>query len=118
MFEAAARLQAHNQEMVKCISQLRTQRQKLADTVTHQEHERALLEQEIHKLRQQLTVLDDSLVQNRRKLDEQDAKLTETESGYNKLVDTMHVLLMSVKKDEKEFGSHSSSTRQTKKEAS
>nr|XP_019540045.2 13 kDa deflagellation-inducible protein [Aedes albopictus] len=104
MFEAAARLQAHNQEMVKCISQLRTQRQKLADRVATQEQEKALVEQEIRKLRQQLNALDESLEQNRRKLEEQDTKLTETETGYNKLVDTMHVLLMSVKKDEKDFG--------------
>lgn len=103
MFEAAARLQAHNQEMVKCISQLRTQRQKLAEKVAVQEHEKAVVEQEIRKLRQQLATLEESLAQNRRKLEEQDTKLTESEAGYNKLVDTMHVLLMSVKKNEKEF---------------
>lgn len=99
MFEAAARLQAHNQEMVKCLSQLRTQRQKLADRVASQQQERLALQTEIGNLQRQLDSLDESLEQNRRKLHEQEAKLADTEAGYSKVVDTMHILLMSVKKD-------------------
>uniref|UniRef100_A0A1Q3F3M3 Uncharacterized protein n=1 Tax=Culex tarsalis TaxID=7177 RepID=A0A1Q3F3M3_CULTA len=99
MFEAAARLQAHNQEMVKCLSQLRTQRQKLADKVASQQQERLTLQTEIANLQRQLDSLDESLEANRRKLTEQEAKLADTEAGYGKVVDTMHILLMSVKKD-------------------
>ncbi|XP_055605665.1 uncharacterized protein LOC129753843 [Uranotaenia lowii] len=103
MFEAAARLQAHNQEMVKCLSTLREQRQKLADKVVSQEQSRALLEGEIAALRQQLAVLDEQLEKNRKKLTDQELKLMDAESGYNKVVDTMQILLMSVRKDEKEL---------------
>ncbi|XP_055642658.1 microtubule nucleation factor SSNA1-like [Toxorhynchites rutilus septentrionalis] len=101
MFEEAARLQAHNQEMVKCISQLRSQKQKMAEKVASQQQERVQLENEIAKLQQQLAALDESLERNRQKLHEQECKLTETESGYSKVVDTLHMLLMSAKKDEK-----------------
>lgn len=103
MFEAAARLQAHNQEMVKYLSQLRSKRQQLLEKVTSQQQARVQLQHEIDKLQQQLRSLDESLEKNRRKLDDQDRKLLETETGYNKVVDAMHMMLIAAKKDEMEL---------------
>ncbi|XP_055543624.1 uncharacterized protein LOC129729165 [Wyeomyia smithii] len=101
MFEAAARLQTQNQEMVKWIGCLREKRQKLTDKIALQMQERKTLEKEIERLRKQLVVLDQQLETNRQELHEQESKLGEAESGYNKIVDTMSVLLMSVQADAK-----------------
>lgn len=101
MFEAAARLQTQNQEMVKWIGCLREKRQKLTDRITLQLQERKTLEKDIERLRKQLAALDQELEANRQQLHEQECKLGEAETGYSKIVDTMSVLLMSLQADAK-----------------
>ncbi|XP_053693546.1 microtubule nucleation factor SSNA1-like [Sabethes cyaneus] len=101
MYEAAARLQTQNQEMVKWISCLREKRQKLTDKIALQLQEKKALEKEIERLRQQLLSLDQKLETNRQELQEQEIILGDAETGYIKIVDTMSELLMSVQADAK-----------------
>ncbi|XP_058446933.1 uncharacterized protein LOC131427602 [Malaya genurostris] len=101
MFEAAASLQSINQDMVKSISYLRGERKKLADKIAAQEEEHQAVENDITQLRQKLDQLAQELEKNRQQLQTQDSKLMEAEIGYGKVVDTMRMLLMSVKNDRK-----------------
>uniref|UniRef100_A0A182IK42 Sjoegren syndrome nuclear autoantigen 1 n=1 Tax=Anopheles atroparvus TaxID=41427 RepID=A0A182IK42_ANOAO len=97
MSETAARLQTHNQEMVKCLNLLRNTRSVLEDRIAAQEKQKNSLRKEIDRLQRALAELEGSIEDNRRKLGDCTKCLSETESGYNKVVDTLQLLLLSAK---------------------
>uniref|UniRef100_A0A182K4B2 Sjogren's syndrome nuclear autoantigen 1 n=1 Tax=Anopheles christyi TaxID=43041 RepID=A0A182K4B2_9DIPT len=97
MSEQAARLQSHNQEMVKCLSQLRSQQTALEEKITMQEKKKDSLSKEMEKLQQTLEQLETSIADDTKMLNDCSKRLAETENGYTKVVDTLQLLLMSAK---------------------
>ncbi|XP_050071575.1 uncharacterized protein LOC126559455 [Anopheles maculipalpis] len=97
MSETAARLQSHNQEMVKCLSLLRTQQTALEERIATQEKKKDTLSKEMEKLQHMLNQLETSIAEDTKKLNECSKRLTETENGYTKVVDTLQLLLLSAK---------------------
>ncbi|XP_035894595.1 13 kDa deflagellation-inducible protein-like [Anopheles stephensi] len=97
MSETAARLQSHNQEMVKCLSQLRTQQTALEERIATQEKKKDSLSKEMEKLQRMLDQLETSIAEDTKKLNDCSKRLTETENGYTKVVDTLQLLLLSAK---------------------
>ncbi|XP_052865185.1 uncharacterized protein LOC128271627 [Anopheles cruzii] len=97
MSETAARLQNHNEEMVKCLNTLRQQRKALEERITTQEKQKAHLRKDIDKLQRALGEVESSIADDTRKLNECSKRLTETEAGYQKVVDTLQLLLLSAK---------------------
>uniref|UniRef100_A0A182PE17 Uncharacterized protein n=1 Tax=Anopheles epiroticus TaxID=199890 RepID=A0A182PE17_9DIPT len=99
MAETAARLQTHNQEMVKCLDQLRTMQTALEEKIAVQEKKRDALNEEMEKLQRSLEDLETSIASDTKMLNDCSKKLTETENGYTKLADTMQLLLMAAKEN-------------------
>ncbi|XP_053679865.1 uncharacterized protein LOC128730810 [Anopheles nili] len=101
MSETAARLQSHNQEIVKCLDLLRRQQTALEKQIATKEKERNTLCSEMEKMQQMLDKLETSMAQDTQQLNECTKRLTETESGFTKVVDTLQLLVMSVKDNPK-----------------
>uniref|UniRef100_A0A182M332 Uncharacterized protein n=1 Tax=Anopheles culicifacies TaxID=139723 RepID=A0A182M332_9DIPT len=97
MSETAARLQSHNQEMVKCINLLRTQQTALEERIAMQEKKKDTLSKEMEKLQRMLDQLETSISEDTKKLNDCSKRLAETEHGYTKVVDTLQLLLLSAK---------------------
>ncbi|KFB34764.1 AGAP002098-PA-like protein [Anopheles sinensis] len=97
MSDTAARLQNHNQEMVKCLNVLRNTRTVLEKRLAAQEQQREGIRKEIENLQRSLTKLEGSIADDTKKLNDCVKCISETESGYNKVVDTLQLLLMSAK---------------------
>ncbi|XP_040155601.1 13 kDa deflagellation-inducible protein-like isoform X2 [Anopheles arabiensis] len=97
MTEQAARLQTHNQEMVKCLNQLRGQQTALEEKIAAQERKKDSLSKEMEKLQRTLEQLETSIAEDTKALNDCSKRLTETENGYAKVVDTLQLLLMSAK---------------------
>uniref|UniRef100_A0A182VRF6 Uncharacterized protein n=1 Tax=Anopheles minimus TaxID=112268 RepID=A0A182VRF6_9DIPT len=97
MSEQAARLQSHNQEMVKCLNLLRSQQTALEERIAMQEKKKDSLTKEMEKLQRMLDQLETSISEDTKKLNDCSKRLAETEHGYTKVVDTLQLLLLSAK---------------------
>uniref|UniRef100_A0A182SRS1 Sjogren's syndrome nuclear autoantigen 1 n=1 Tax=Anopheles maculatus TaxID=74869 RepID=A0A182SRS1_9DIPT len=97
MSETAARLQSHNQEMVKCLTLLRSQQTALEERIATQEKKKDTLSNEMEKLQRMLDQLETSIAEDTKKLNDCSKRLTETENGYTKVVDALQLLLLSAK---------------------
>uniref|UniRef100_A0A182QSJ0 Sjoegren syndrome nuclear autoantigen 1 n=1 Tax=Anopheles farauti TaxID=69004 RepID=A0A182QSJ0_9DIPT len=114
MSETAARLQSHNQEMVKCLNQLRSQQTALEERISQQENRKNTLNKELEKMQRALEQVEASIAEDTKKLNECSKRLTETEHGYTKVVDTLQLLLMSAKEGKTSLISETNAKHESK----
>ncbi|XP_029164674.1 Sjoegren syndrome nuclear autoantigen 1 homolog isoform X2 [Nylanderia fulva] len=84
MSQHGAALQTYNQELVKCLEEMKLRRAELQAQIESQEEEKNNLQHEIEKLSCKLTHLNDSLAKRITVRNEYDRTIADTETAYMK----------------------------------
>lgn len=99
MSQHGAALQAYNQELVKCLEEMKLRRMELQAQIESQEEEKNSLQREIEKLSYKLTRLNDSLTKRIAVRNEYDRTIADTETAYIKILESSQLLLNMIKKE-------------------
>eukprot|EP00898_Chlorokybus_atmophyticus_P007967 jgi/Chlat1/8171/Chrsp76S07623 len=99
MAAAGAALQNHNNELVKCIEELKERREELTKQVHKEEEERARIQNDIAVLTKRLHQIEESLARHTAGRDECDRTIRETEAAYMKILESSQTLLTVVKRE-------------------
>ncbi|XP_012533396.1 Sjoegren syndrome nuclear autoantigen 1 homolog isoform X2 [Monomorium pharaonis] len=99
MEQHGATLQTYNQELVKCLEEMKLRRAELQEQIESQEEEKNDLQCEIEKLSCKLTQLNDSLAKRITVRNEYDRTIADTEAAYVKILESSHLLLNMIRKE-------------------
>ncbi|XP_076661734.1 microtubule nucleation factor SSNA1 isoform X1 [Halictus rubicundus] len=99
MSQHGAALQTYNQELVKCLEDMKSKRSELQIQIDSQEDEKNNLQREIEKLSYKLTRLNDSLSQRIAVRNEYDRTIADTETAYIKILESSQLLLNMIKRE-------------------
>ncbi|KAJ3656150.1 hypothetical protein Zmor_015247 [Zophobas morio] len=93
MSQHGATLQTYNQELVKCLEDLRTKRKDLLQVVQQEEQEKATIEKNIETLQDKLSGVCDNLEKHKTLCESYDRTIRDTEAGFKKILESSHLLL-------------------------
>ncbi|KAF2896983.1 hypothetical protein ILUMI_09190 [Ignelater luminosus] len=93
MSEHGAALQTYNQELVKCLEQLKVKRNELQDIINQEENEKTILERNLKVLQEKLTKVNTTLQQHHRLRDSYNQTIKDTENGFKKILESSQTLL-------------------------
>ncbi|CAL7943698.1 microtubule nucleation factor SSNA1 isoform X2 [Xylocopa sonorina] len=99
MSQHGAALQAYNQELVKCLEEMKLRRTELQAEIESQEEEKNHLQREIEKLSYKLTRLNDCLTKRIAVRNEYDRTIADTETAYVKILESSQLLLNMIKRE-------------------
>ncbi|CAL1684281.1 unnamed protein product [Lasius platythorax] len=99
MSQHGAALQTYNQELVKCLEEMKLRRAELQAQIESQEEEKNNLQHEIEKMSCKLTHLNDSLAKRIAVRNEYDRTIADTETAYMKILESSQLLLNMIKKE-------------------
>ncbi|XP_032675027.1 Sjoegren syndrome nuclear autoantigen 1 homolog isoform X1 [Odontomachus brunneus] len=101
MSQHGAALQTYNQELVKCLEEMKLKRAELQAQIESQEEEKNNLQREIEKMSCKLTLLNDSLAKRIGVRNEYDRTIADTETAYMKvkILESSQLLLNMIKKE-------------------
>ncbi|XP_020293449.1 Sjoegren syndrome nuclear autoantigen 1 homolog isoform X2 [Pseudomyrmex gracilis] len=99
MSQHGAALQTYNQELVKCLEEMKLKRSELQAQIEAQEEEKNNLQREIEKMSCKLTQLNDSLAKRISVRNEYDRTISDTETAYIKILESSQLLLNMIKKE-------------------
>lgn len=99
MSQHGAALQAYNQELVKCLEEMKSRRTELQAQIESQEEEKNNLQREIESLSYKLTRLNDSLTKKIAVRNEYDRTISDTETVYIKILESSQLLLNMIKRE-------------------
>ncbi|XP_011254324.1 Sjoegren syndrome nuclear autoantigen 1 homolog isoform X2 [Camponotus floridanus] len=99
MSQHGAALQTYNQELVKCLEEMKLRRAELQAQIVSQEEEKNNLQREIEKMSCKLTHLNDSLAKRIAVRNEYDRTIADTETAYMKILESSQLLLNMIKKE-------------------
>jgi Sjoegren syndrome nuclear autoantigen 1 len=85
MSSQGATLQNYNNELVKCLEDLREKREILNKTIVAEEKKKADIQRKLEKLTDQLQRVNESLAQKTAARNEYDVTIQETEAAYMKV---------------------------------
>ncbi|XP_063914180.1 microtubule nucleation factor SSNA1-like isoform X3 [Zophobas morio] len=85
MSQHGATLQTYNQELVKCLEDLRTKRKDLLQVVQQEEQEKATIEKNIETLQDKLSGVCDNLEKHKTLCESYDRTIRDTEAGFKKV---------------------------------
>ncbi|KYQ55681.1 Sjoegren syndrome nuclear autoantigen 1 [Trachymyrmex zeteki] len=99
MSQHGAALQTYNQELVKCLEEMKVRRSELQSQIESQEEEKNNLQREIEKMSCKLTQLNDNLAKRITVRNEYDRTIADTETAYVKILESSQLLLNMIKKE-------------------
>ncbi|XP_063985198.1 microtubule nucleation factor SSNA1-like [Diachasmimorpha longicaudata] len=99
MSQHGAALQTYNQELVKCLENMKLRRAELQTEIETQEEEKSNLQREIEKMSYKLTRINDSLGKRIAVRNEYDRTIADTESAYMKILESSQLLLNMIKRE-------------------
>ncbi|KAK9811803.1 hypothetical protein WJX72_010370 [[Myrmecia] bisecta] len=99
MAAQGAALQNHNNELVKCIEDLRDKREEVQKQLQEEEIEKQKLQQDLQTLTKRLAHIDDSIARKVATRNEYDKVIQETESAYIKILESSQTLLTVLKRE-------------------
>ncbi|KAF7399054.1 Sjoegren syndrome nuclear autoantigen 1 isoform X1 [Vespula maculifrons] len=99
MSQHGAALQTYNQELVKCLEEMKLRRAELQTQIESQEEEKNNLQREIEKMSHKLTRLNDSLAKRVAVRNEYDRTIADTETAYMKILESSQLLLNMIKRE-------------------
>ncbi|XP_031339821.1 Sjoegren syndrome nuclear autoantigen 1 homolog isoform X2 [Photinus pyralis] len=88
MSEHGATLQTYNQELVKCLEQLKIRRNELQDVIHQEETDKSILERNLKTLQEKLSKLNSNLAQHQKLRDSYDQTIKDTELDTRKFANT------------------------------
>eukprot|EP00326_Haptolina_ericina_P020846 CAMPEP_0181201488 /NCGR_PEP_ID=MMETSP1096-20121128/18335_1 /TAXON_ID=156174 ORGANISM="Chrysochromulina ericina, Strain CCMP281" /NCGR_SAMPLE_ID=MMETSP1096 /ASSEMBLY_ACC=CAM_ASM_000453 /LENGTH=111 /DNA_ID=CAMNT_0023291937 /DNA_START=55 /DNA_END=390 /DNA_ORIENTATION=+ len=99
MAQEGGTLQNYNSELVKCIEDLREKREELNKSIASDEEEKAKIQNDLRILTERLSRINDNLARKIASRTEYDKTITETESAYQKILESSQTLLHVLKRE-------------------
>merc|ERR1712146_396727 len=99
MAQQGATLQNYNNELVKCIEDLREKREEVNRQILKEEEDKAKIQKELSVLTDRLQKLNESLVRKTQARSEYDKTIQETEAAYMKILESSQTLLHVLKRE-------------------
>lgn len=99
MSQQGATLHNYNNELVKCIEDLRKKRKEVNKQIQQEEEEKSKIQKDLSILTDRLTKINDSLEAKTMERSEYDSTIEETESAYMKILESSQTLLHVLKSD-------------------
>merc|ERR1712146_783571 len=99
MTQQGATLQNYNNELVKCIEELREKREELNRSIAADEEEKAKIQNDLRILTERLARINDNLARKVSSRTEYDKTITETEAAYSKIMESSQTLLHVLKRE-------------------
>eukprot|EP00940_MAST-03C_sp_MAST-3C-sp2_P002566 g2566.t1 len=96
---AGATLQNYNNELVKCIEDLREKREEVNRQILKEEEEKAKIQKDLSILTDRLQKLNESLTRKQQARNEYDKTIQETEAAYMKILESSQTLLHVLKRE-------------------
>ncbi|KAG5869776.1 hypothetical protein JTB14_036341 [Gonioctena quinquepunctata] len=93
MSEHGAALQTYNQELVKCLEDLKCKRNEIVDVIYREEAERVVLEKNVKALQEKLRLLDKNLNHHKDIYEQYEKTIKDTENGFRKILESSQTLL-------------------------
>ena len=85
MAQSGASLQNYNNELVKCLQDLKQKRDTVNKEMMNEEREKARVQKQLSELTEQLHRLNESIAQKQQAKNEYDKTIQETEAAYMKV---------------------------------
>eukprot|EP00744_Colponema_vietnamica_P002776 GILI01004319.1.p2 GENE.GILI01004319.1~~GILI01004319.1.p2 ORF type:complete len:113 (-),score=20.75 GILI01004319.1:277-615(-) len=99
MAAPGASLQGFNNELVKCIEDLREKREELNNQILKEEEEKQKIQKDIAVLTERLAKINESLARKVQSRNEYDKTVQETEAAYMKILESAQTLLHVLKRE-------------------
>ena len=94
-----ASLQTYNNELVKCIEDLREKREDVNRQILKEEEEKAKLQRDLSVLTERLSRINENLARKVQARTEYDRTIEETEAAYMKILESSQALLQVLKRE-------------------
>merc|ERR1712216_564344 len=94
-----ATLQNYNNELVKCIEDLREKREEVNRAILKEEEEKAKIQKDLSILTDRLSKINESLARRVQARNEYDKTIQETEAAYMKILESSQTLLHVLKRE-------------------
>mmetsp|Transcript_4487 Transcript_4487/g.5555 ORF Transcript_4487/g.5555 Transcript_4487/m.5555 type:complete len:111 (+) Transcript_4487:238-570(+) len=99
MTDPGSSLQNYNNDLVKCIEELREKREEVNRSIMQEEEEKAKIQKELSTLTDRLSKLNENLAKRVKARNEYDRTIQETEAAYMKIVESSQTLLHVLKRE-------------------
>merc|ERR1712167_255030 len=99
MTQQGATLQNYNNELVKCIEDLREKREEVNRSIAQDEEEKAKIQNDLRILTERLARINDNLARKISSRNEYDKTIQETEAAYAKIMESSQTLLHVLKRE-------------------
>jgi Sjoegren syndrome nuclear autoantigen 1 len=94
-----ASLQNYNNELVKCIEDLREKREEINRQILKEEEEKAKIQRDLSVLTDRLSTINEALARKVQARNEYDRTIQETEAAYMKILESSQTLLQVLKRE-------------------
>ena len=94
-----ASLQNYNNELVKCIEDLREKREEINRQILKEEEEKAKIQRDLSILTDRLSKINEALTRKIQARNEYDRTIQETEGAYMKILESSQTLLQVLKRE-------------------
>lgn len=92
-------MQNYNNELVKCIEDLREKREEVNRIILKEEEEKAKIQKDLSILTDRLSKINESLARRVQARNEYDSTIQETEAAYMKILESSQTLLHVLKRE-------------------
>merc|ERR1712216_467582 len=99
MASQGASLQNYNNELVKCIEDLKEKREEVNRQIMQDEEEKQKIQNDLRILTERLSRINDSLARKVASRNEYDKTIMETEAAYMKILESSQTLLHVLKRE-------------------
>mmetsp|Transcript_37360 Transcript_37360/g.60785 ORF Transcript_37360/g.60785 Transcript_37360/m.60785 type:complete len:112 (+) Transcript_37360:97-432(+) len=104
MAQQGASLQNYNNELVKCIEDLREKREEVNRQILKDEEEKAKIQKDLSILTDRLSKVNEGLAKRVQARSEYDRTISETEAAYMKILESSQTLLHVLKRESVNLG--------------
>jgi Sjoegren syndrome nuclear autoantigen 1 len=94
-----ASLQNYNNELVKCIEDLREKREEINRQILKDEEDKAKIQRDLSILTDRLSTINEALARKVQARNEYDRTIQETEAAYMKILESSQTLLQVLKRE-------------------
>jgi Sjoegren syndrome nuclear autoantigen 1 len=94
-----ASLQNYNNELVKCVEDLREKREEINRQILKEEEEKAKIQRDLSVLTDRLSKINEGLSRKVQARNEYDRTIQETEGAYMKILESSQTLLQVLKRE-------------------
>lgn len=99
MASQGASLQNYNNELVKCIEDLREKREEINRQIAKDDEDKAKVQRDLATLTERLASINDALSRKTQARNEYDRTIQETEAAYMKILESSQTLLGVLKRE-------------------